>query len=373
MRYIFLIPLLVAVVVISGCTGLSGIFGGNVISVQTRTTEEGVKDPLTITNIMTIPNSPVLPDQEVILSFVLKGNDKIRAIQNVRVNLFDAPGFRSEGSDTAASVICNGNGYPCQPLDENGNEVCSNNHPCTILPGEERMIQFKLLAPSKSQIANIATQVRLNFDVLYDFNSSMNFVIPVVNKDEVIMRQREGQPMNLVFDKSYSTGPMRIDVQPLGVNYILDNYQTILQFSINNVGSGTVNSSQIPAYTTSYTTDLSTGALVANVKGFEVFIPTDLDVTTGGVLDEIFGTTHSVEYINGAPYLQFTNNNRAIQLFKSQSQISLSFPVKMNIDAYTAFKNNQIPFRSYEIKSNVYYTYELRNYADVQIKVFENS
>ena len=69
------VPLLLAAVIfISGCTaigGPGGIFGADVINVKTRTVEEPGRDPIVIRDVMTIPTSPVLPDQEVYFSFII--------------------------------------------------------------------------------------------------------------------------------------------------------------------------------------------------------------------------------------------------------------------------------------------------------------
>ncbi|MBI4170819.1 MAG: hypothetical protein HY514_03930 [Candidatus Aenigmarchaeota archaeon] len=496
--------LLVAVIAVSGCTGFPDVFGGDVIKVQTRSVEETPKDPIVVKDIHTIPTSPVLPDQEVVLSFVVENRDKIHPVRNIVVDLFNAPGFRPEDAKDSSSPnygkLCNSNIGVCRPSAES-NVPCGNTGKCgipSLLPGEERLIQYKLLAPSREQIANIRTQARLDFKVLYDFDSSMNFVIPAVNRDEIIRRQRAGQKIDMVFDKSFSSGPVRIDVEPLGVNYLLDNFETILLFNIKNVGSGTILKSEIPAAVTagqgssagairisvpddqacariggtcqdlrssctgSYYRFLCSGgndrqccATVAqkiNIpddtfctrlggtcttavcdgtsaqflcpgsnenqcclptgtassttpaqdacnaclerigwdlsqcidecagggtfikgpvppsKGLQIIFPPELQVTVrqGDVLSEIFGTpTFSAQ---GSTF----TNQKPIQIFRDKSQTSLRFPVKLTGATYDLFKSTQIPFRSYEIKSKVFYTYELRNNVDITINIFEN-
>lgn len=505
--------LLLGVIFVSGCTGIPDVFGGNVIKVQTRTVEEGVKDSLVIKDILTIPNSPLLPDQEVILSFVLENREKVRPVNNIRIDLFNAPGFRPEDAKDPKSPnfgkLCNSGAGVCRP--EGDDVKCdvesvafadktTTVRRCRIpslLPGEERLVQYRLLAPTREQIANIKTQARLDFKVLYDFEGSMNFVMPAVNKDEVIRRQREGQALNIIFEKSVSSGPVRIDVEPLGVNYLLENFPTIMLFSIKNVGSGTIVNSEIACfagrcaeaqtpsqtpgaaqentqqqtdpdlacrslggtcmdvnsggcsghfrsglcpsnpsadfrccvpgnegdfsctslggtcqYKDRYTcpndnwqagkclsdrssnyqcclpsqsagqpspagqaqqtpqtlTNLLVGLDANSPQGLRISFQKELDVvqTPGDVLEIIFGKPQTTD-----AGLVFQNQKK-IQIFRDRSQTSLRFPVKLGQDTYEAFKAAQVPFRSYQIKSNVYYTYELRSSADVAINIFEN-
>jgi hypothetical protein len=360
--------LLLSIVLVSGCTNFNpgGIFGSDVINVQTRVTEESGKDPLVIKQVMTIPTSPILPDQEVILSFVIENVDKVREVKNVYVDLFNAPGFRN----SAKTALCNSKADACLPdADRGQTPECSRGQPCSILPGEQRLIQYTLYAPSPSQIANIRTQTKLDFKVLYDFSGYMNFVIPSVNKDEVIRRQREGEKMDIIFEKSISSGPIQMDVEPLGVSYIMDNLQTVLLFTIKNVGSGNLLSSQIDAF---YSSDNS---YAVNKNGLTILFPTELEIIRPG--GDLVSTYFSepIAYggldSSGVTY-QSISNKKPIQIYRDQSQTSIRIPVKLTEPVYTDMRNNQIPFRSYQIKTEVYYTYELRGNFDVTINPFEN-
>jgi len=488
------VVLLSAVVFVSGCAGIPNIFGSDVISVQTRSIEEGTKDILVVKNILTIPNSPVLPDQEVVLSFVIQNKDKLREAKNVRVDLFNAPGFRN-----SAGVNCNSGANACLSQNDDGLDVCTLKNPCTIMPGEERPIQFKLRAPTKSQIANIKTQVNLDFKVLYDYDSSISFVIPAVNKEEVLRRQREGQKLDMIFDKAFSSGPLRVDVEPLGANFILDDYETVLLFTVKNSGSGTVVGSaigkaspfetaggQIPV--TGAVTGLPvTGAAAAgqtddseckaekgtcidltqadcdgylmrdvcvnypvNVKccipdpatttcsgciryenlywcynsegygycvaggstclsgyqatadcsyesggqpgqssaptqpaaqqtavqartqlgrqGIEITFPPQIDVNDAKLSGNIF-----TSQVNAAGEKVYRNTKQEIQLFRDRTQTSMSFSLRLSPDTVRDFRENNVPFRSYNIKATIYYTYELRNSVAVTINMFENA
>ncbi len=357
----FIIPLLLgAVLLISGCTaigGPGGIFGADVINVKTRTVEEPGRDPIVIRDIMTIPTSPVLPDQEVYFSFIIENVNKVHTVTNVRADLFNAPGFKN-----AAGHLCNSGVNVCLP---DVPPDCTNIRPCDLLPGEQRQIQYTLKAPSKVQIANIKTQTRLDFKVLYDFDSEMNFVIPAVNKEEVIRRQREGEKLDITFEKSFSAGPVRLDVQPLGVNYILDDLPTIMLFSVANVGSGNLMKSEIPVFNPAVPI---TGSSRSSQQGVQLTFSPELavDQVPGDLITRMFGSPAT-----STDGIVYTNKNEKILMYRDKSQVSLRFPVKLR--DFTILRNNQIPFRSYEIKTKILYTYELRNYVDIIVNPFENT
>ena len=451
----FLAPLLLlGVIFVSGCASIPDVFGGDVIKVQTRSVEEGVKDSLVVSDILTIPSSPLLPDQEVVLSFIIENREKIRPVRNIRVDLFNAPGFKNP-----AGALCNSGIGVCRP---EGFE-CDSAGVCRLpilLPGEQRLVQYTLKAPSRQQIANIKTQARLDFKVIYDFDGTLNFVIPAVNKDEIIRRQREGQPISVVFDRSFSSGPVRIDVEPLGVKYLLARFETILLFSIRNVGSGTIVKSEILPYKADSRAGAhsdsecsliggtcvdvaqgcqgtfvrfkcsgpadrqccvpvsgiqisdctscaaaggswcqgesqnycaaagssclqgyekascspgtigsgSVGIDLSSPQGLRIEFPPELQVTqlSDDALTEVFG-----QGVRAEGRLVFTNKV-PIQIFRDKSQTSLRFPVRLTDKTYNDFIGSQIPFRSYEIKSSVSFTYELRHGADVVVNAFEN-
>ena len=88
-----LLLLIASVVFISGCVGIPDIFGRDVISVQQSTIDNGVKDVIVVKEINTIPKSPLLPDQQVILSFVLENRDNLKG-SVAYVDLFNAPTMR---------------------------------------------------------------------------------------------------------------------------------------------------------------------------------------------------------------------------------------------------------------------------------------
>src|SRR3990172_33280 len=98
MKY-YLLPIL-ALLLAAGCIG-GGLFGEDVIKVSEQTVSEGPKDAIRITSIETIPRSPVLPDHDVSLFFIIENTDDTKTAYNVRVDLFNPSSFVvTEGPST---------------------------------------------------------------------------------------------------------------------------------------------------------------------------------------------------------------------------------------------------------------------------------
>lgn len=365
--------LVLAVVLISGCTGLTNLFGGDVINVQQTVIQNGVQDVIVVKDVQTIPKSPLLPDQQLLLSFIVENKDKLQDVKNVRIDLFNAPTIRNSGgtlcnlyvaSSYTPCTITVGTCLPQETLpgvqtpsqqrycipDQCGAEGCA------ILPGEEKPITFALKTPTQDDIKNIKTDTKLDFKATYEFNTSLNYIVPAISTDEIVKRQRSGDKANLFTTKSYGSGPVQIDVELQGAPYILSGSspistsqpETVMFFTIKNRGSGTLVNSQI------------------DNGNMTILFPPELDVTP----NEKFSC-------NSAPNtggMLCTNNKRSadgkedlgvIPLYRDQSRSSLRFTVKLR-------QSLNEPFRSFPITATVDYTYELRDSVSMTINPFQN-
>src|SRR3989338_6680794 len=147
MKYVSLS--IIAILLVSGCVQLSGIFGGDVLSISKKISEEGLKDVVVIKDATSISRSPALPDQPVLFTFILENVDKAESARSVYVELFNAPLFKAYDQNLGPkSPLCN-QGSTCQPE----GLTCSKTKPCEIFPGEQRSINFQLLTPAESEIA----------------------------------------------------------------------------------------------------------------------------------------------------------------------------------------------------------------------------
>ena len=136
-------------------------------------------------------------------------------------------------------------------------------------------------------------------------------------------------------------------------------YESVLFFTINNRGSGTLVNSQIGTYQ-----ENGDGSF----HGMRIIFPTGLDLSR-----DAQGNYDTLKFSSGIFKCESIgdgstvckNTEAAIPLYKDQSRTSLRFTVRVK-DPLTE------PFRSYQITSNVGYSYELRNKVDMTINTFQN-
>ncbi|MBI2172857.1 MAG: hypothetical protein HYT73_01445 [Candidatus Aenigmarchaeota archaeon] len=331
----------------AGCTGLSGVFGGDILNIKQNLIQEGQKDIVVIKDVSTIPKSPMLPEQSFVLTMLLENIDKTEDARNVVVDLFNAPTVKKDDEPNKGNVCNAGSGSVCIP------DKCSSEG-CLMLPGEQIPINFYLKTPTEDEIVGIETKPSLDYRVTYDFESSSLYVMPSVNLDEIIKNQRSNDKVNVQVTKSYGTGPVRIDMELFGTPYILSGQSATFIFKITNTGRGNVIGSQIDA------------------GNFEVSIPKSLigsgslELPGGGAIEpgRYTQTTERFSCTDDTTYVTCTNTD-AIQLYKDQTRGSLRFEVKGVADI------NQ-PFISYDIRASVKYRYELRGTQEITVKPFES-
>ena len=239
MKYVSLS--IIAILLVSGCVQLSGIFGGDVLSISKKISEEGLKDVVVIKDATSIPRSPALPDQPVLFTFILENVDKAESARSVYVELFNAPLFKAYDQNLGPkSPLCN-QGSTCQP------DICGKSRPCEIFPGEQRSINFQLLAPTESEIARIKTDTELSYKATYKFKGNLLYTIPVVNQKEIEISQRQGRSIGLTEQVTHGSGPVQIDVQLFGTPYLLSGFSGTFIFNVKNKGKGNIVNSQIEA------------------------------------------------------------------------------------------------------------------------------
>lgn len=380
--------LLAFVIFVSGCVFPGNFFGQDVLKIHTTTTTDGVADILTISDITTIPRSPLLPEREVLLSFVVKNNDLIRSVRQVTIDLFDAPLFK----DKKTGVICNaifssGRLQPCQANPDNTGRGgrCSISEDCPILPGAEEQALFSLITFSQDEIANVKQDTHLNFKVNYNFDSSLTYSLPVVNMEEIIKRQRAGQSTDIVISKTHSSGPAQIDVELLGAPYVLAESPATLVFKLRNTGSGTIKNSNIDGIVLGASLITSTRTfeeLVSSIKnpnrqveqGLVIFFPQEFDIL------EFPGEGELPDPHGNFPAGTFTcdrNQNKCwnigdINIYRDESRVSMRFKIVLKEEIRKQMVAQDIPFRSFQINSLTAYNYELRDSIPMTINLFEN-
>ena len=406
MKFVLLVLSITSVLVISGCASIPNLFGGDVVSVQTKTVENGVRDVIAVKDVQTIPRSPLLPDQSMLLTFIIENRDELHSAR-AYVDLFNAPTIHSETgtlcnlyvpsgladlnfccaqNDNALCDDGTGRGYcigtavdcpsgyskrlcgtqvqtrSCSP------DACDPTTGCDILPHEEKPISYNLRTPSESDIKNIKTDVKLSFKVGYSFSGSLNMLLPAVNMEEIIKRQRSGDRTELAITKSYGSGPVQIDAEIQGAPYIISNTgpskpESVILFTLRDRGSGDLVGSRIES-----------GAMT-------VRFPTELEVMPASTTAQPDACTGGQFSPNDKFCCSYTGsdtvctNNRGaangnvdlgvIPLYLKESRSSLRFAVRTR----NALEE---PFRSMQVTSDVAYSYEVRGSADVTINPFQN-
>jgi|GEM_PF-1351707 len=367
-RELYLALLIVSIVLISGCSGLPfGVFGSDVLDVRTSVTQDSVKDVLELKDALIIPSPPLLPGQPVLLSFVLENKDDTRNARNVYVKLFNAPLFRSSED----RMLCNSAG--CLP------DRCSldEDPPCKFLPGEEKQINFNLVAPSEAEIAGIKTDTTLDYSVSYDFTGAFLYSVPVVSEQEIAKLQRSRDKLTVSIQKAHSSGPVKIDADLQGASYILSSQPAVINFKVQNRGSGILNGSRIqeniasPFQSAFSRANLLTSLLNSFFPGPslpELQVPEELIKGIVIKFPEDFVVTPPNNFACDPDNLCY--NTAPIDLFRDESRVSMRFTVRLRDTA--EFSSGAVPFRSYQILSLVGYTYELRNSVSATINPFQN-
>ncbi|MFH0949298.1 MAG: hypothetical protein V1802_02315 [Candidatus Aenigmatarchaeota archaeon] len=327
--YYIILPL---IVLVTACTGLPNIFGGDVLNINTIINQEGPKDSVVIKNVQTIPTSPMLPDRDIEFFFSIENKDDQKPAENVAVSLFDAPTFKDR-----EGTLCNSAGSKCIP------DICYEGHVCELPPGDEKVITYKLKAPSKTDIVDLETPTKLNFKVNYDYDTSLIFIVPVVDMEEVLARQRAGAKTTIDISKIHGSGPVKIDAEIVGAPYMLEGYTSVINFKIKKTGSeaGTIEGSVIP------------------IGSMTIKIPKILNSKHS---DKIFNNDYSTKIPFGGEAeqdLDVWTNQQPISLYKGETKTSLRFEVSP--------EPITVPFQSYDITATLDYTYEVRGSESVKI------
>ncbi|MFH0832708.1 MAG: hypothetical protein V1900_03255 [Candidatus Aenigmatarchaeota archaeon] len=224
------ITLLILLVFAAGC--IDGInFGADVIKVNKDEKKE-VTNVIEIKDKILIPDSPLPPNAQATLSFLLENKDKLVEARNVRVSVFDPSVFTVAGPDEC--------GYGC-----------------TILPGENKPVSFGVRAPSHDKIAGLITDLYLNYMVEYDFTSRTNYDTVIVTVDEIKMRQRAGEANNIKGQDIFGPGPIKIYVET-DMPYVVSgmDYEPRFTFTLKNEGSGAPKDSTVKGMTVVFPSEL---------------------------------------------------------------------------------------------------------------------
>lgn len=357
MKYVMLAAL---VVLAAGCT--NSIFpGADVIKISNPVSVEGFDDVLQVKDIGTIPRGVVQTGQDIQLSFIIHNLDEQKSAEKVRVDMFDATIFKNSDD-----VFCNSPGVMCTP---SSSSECTGNG-CTILPREERIITYDLKAPSEEDIARISSEGEMKFRIFYDYQGTTFFRFPVIDLDEIKKRQRTDQTVDIDSPKFVGSGPIKTDVSIQGNEFALEDQITSIIVKVSDSGNrryGALKDSSVekgkmkiyfpeeftiesaPKYCPAGSSTCTNNDKTDEPNSFECDGKTETDEGKGEVWS---GKSGSV-----------CTNMGKIDLIKGSS-IPFLFKLK-------APRLDIEPYKSYDIRVEIDYTYEIRDSAKITVLPLE--
>ncbi|MEM5813199.1 MAG: hypothetical protein QXU71_02470 [Candidatus Aenigmatarchaeota archaeon] len=290
---------LTIVVFFSGCTRIQL---PNLI-VEEKKVEE-TSDILKIENIETIPKPPIFSSDSFTLYFTIRNSDSEKTIKDIKINIFDPSVFKIEKEG----------------------EKCTNAMPCSLLPLDQKIIEFQLKAPEREEIASVEITPKVSFKVSFSMEARTLYDVVVVNLEELTKYQQAGKTLEVSRNKILSSGPMKIDIELLNADAVIAGKTGKLKFVIKNSGTG-------------YLVDnvIKKGSLTIDMSNFEVeHDMKDLFSCSGGICSN----TDDIKIIGkeSAPML-FT--------IKAPSNIEL--------------------WKTFTIVTKMNYTYELRGNKDIKV------
>ncbi|MBI4896677.1 MAG: hypothetical protein HY832_03985 [Candidatus Aenigmarchaeota archaeon] len=364
---VLILVLVSAVVLVAGCTDLANLFPGpKAISVNVVDEYKDTKDMLSFAKIWTEPQSPILTNRQVTFSVLVQNNDKYEPVKNMVVQMYDAPTFKSLDGKTCNSNIP----LACKPEKDDPDKsyhTCSGieGNRCEINPDEQKLLTYKIMTPTDDEVVHVKSDVELKFLASYQFNSKLNLILPIVNYDEMVRRQREGTSDTVQLVKSHGAGPIQIDVDLMGENYILADQPSIISVTLRDVGSGSLVEGIDPKNTDTSPDTTSIPALPKRKIKLEINFPEQI-----GIVEKPDGFDLAyTDTTNNANNPGTTAISTAdIDFFKGKTQQSINFKIKLKDDVKTNFQTLHIPFRSYAITAQADYFYEIRNSIKVTIQ-----
>ena len=328
----YVLVLVIAVVFVAGCTNT----GIQQITVQEDKQVENPKDALVIKDILTLPKSPIFPEQSVTLLFIIENKDEKKEVSNVYIHVYDPVNFKTPSGSPFDIIVPANCGVPGYVGPVSG---------CTLYPGEQRQITIPMIAPSVEDIANVKLETDLKFQVIYTFNTSTVFELPVVRPEEVLMRQRAGETLEIERRNIIGSGPMQAEVDLLEPGFMIrgENSRLVIKFLDKGGSQGFLKDSKIPKISTS------------PVKGIRIKIPK-------AVAESVSFPSGKFQCFDQGSEWACGNFNDDIELFKGESS---EYLILIN-----NVKDPEAPFRTFTMTVETFYDYELREKANVVVNPF---
>jgi hypothetical protein len=280
-----------------------------------------------------------------------KDLDPEKPASNLIVNLFDASIFKTPEKDS--KTYCNTKPEACY------GDRCNPNSPCEFKMGATKQLLFNFRSPSAADIASVITTAKLNYKLNYDYRGTTNYEILVVDYNEIIKRQREGQTLATSLQDTRGSGPIKIDAE-LMTPYVVTaedpkNAQSAyIVFKIRNAGSGMLKDSRIAEKKLEIRFPMS--LVGADWNGEKPNFQYNKQTNNQDCAAEFSCSAAGNDLV--------CTNVKCIELFRGESE---TFSFKINSVPYKGILGTGIPHRAMLITAAVSYNYELRGSLEVVI------
>lgn len=261
-------------------------------------------DVLVIDEIKTVPEAPIYPGSNVELIISLKNKDERKSI-HYTLDLFDPSIFTVVG-----------------PSKKTGR----------ILPSGEEIITFNITVPS-SEDMKVKISPTVSFRVLYDLNTTTTYDIVIVNLDEIKNSQLADKTLSFEVNKVLGSGPIKIDMGLKGSSFLISGQKGVLELKVTNKGFGSLEESKIKS---------------GNLK---LRVLSDEFRARGGCIESTEKNTFTVTNCD------YGENIADISMIGTETSPLLFLLKAPNVDLY----------RTYTLKADVSYTYEIRGSKSITI------
>ncbi len=294
-----------------------------------------ISDIVTISNVRMIPSSPILPDTTVTFSFDVKNMHENEIAKCIHARLYSYYPFKIVKNNNIPGESCYESGF----VPKNEIEVVNRGD---LYPGEKTVVSYTLRSPSSDEIGNLTTNLELKYRMTYNFVGNTIFQFVIVNQTQINDMEQAGKSLNLETMNKMGPGPIKIRMKLLnGGNMIIGGTTGIVEFKIENTGSGTI----------------SNYYNVIGKNKLTIGIPKGLGPKFNGIKFE--KSECPKNFIKG---LECYSNSDKITLYQGSSP-----PYKIIL---TSTDVNQIQ-KTYAIESSIDYQYMLSGTYNVEVNPHE--
>ena len=229
------------------CLGLVVLSLGCLTPEPTNETKLEVTEGIGVVGTLNIDK--ISPGLDGYVSLVIRNNlegenakDLIISLDNVKpFGIFECGGVQDP--DIPRPSTCTGF------LDLDDTLAFRQHGTSRVFPGEELEVYWRLRAPSKDEISDIALEHPIYYDIEYSYRTSFNENIVFMSKQEIIRRRQLGEEWRITGSSGMGAGEIRIEgttdqpqtfffAYPDDISASESNFTFFLSYNVENKGDG---------------------------------------------------------------------------------------------------------------------------------------